>query len=139
MGKVFRPAGGLSLLEIIVSLGLLSLVTLLSLPHLISLQANSLKREVEQLTLKLERMIIGACSSGELYTLKANQNSLSAYKNDLVVEKMVLKTGTIISGPTAGVKFYPTGVASPATLIISRESQKCAIKISLRGRVTSVC
>lgn len=139
MGKVFRPAGGLSLLEILVSLSLLGLFAMLSLPHLVGLKASSLQRETAQLAAKIERAIINAGSSHQLYTLKVNDNVLVAYRNDSIVEKMILKAGTVVSGPTAGIKFYPSGVASPATLLISREAQQCAIKISLRGRVTTSC
>jgi Tfp pilus assembly protein FimT len=37
------------------------------------------------------------------------------------------------------MRFYPTGVATPLTIVISFAQKECRITVSLRGRITNSC
>lgn len=143
-----KQQSGLSLIGLMIALMLSALLLSISVPKLNAFGAS--KRAIKTEALRLKDLL-------EELSLQASLNQSDvrlSYKPDSYLAEMQLDLSwkTIESrslNPRLHfelgnklddvINFYASGVNSPATLLLKSAEQECAIKISLRGRVTLIC
>ena len=133
---------GSSIIELIAYLALSTIVFTLSIPAIRSARLNgALKKEVLILTHNLESMSLRALNESSDITILATSDSYQGSLNDKIIffRRLPEQFTLSFSNQTGELSFYASGVASPVTITLSDGSQSCAVKVSLRSRISTVC
>lgn len=134
---------GFGMLELLISLSVLSIVLGLSLPSIRNLQdKRAVKSESQKLAGLIENYLLFAIQSENTVFLDLNTNSYQfATANQQLYSAEITHNLNISSSSALPIqlKFYKSGVSSPKTIFINSENFSCQIIISLRSRVTSSC
>lgn len=135
---------GFSLVEVLVTLGLISILASLAAPHL-SAHAHRLvlRSEASAMRLFLERCAAYALSAQAPVEVALAKDSLTArHPGGAALGGHTLQHGATLEPLSQGessLLFYPSISASPATMVLTRGGISCSIILSLRGRVRFVC
>lgn len=133
---------GLSLFDTLVALLISGLLLAVSFPLLASADKTRLKLSADTLRASLQRAIVRAESLNQDLRLKVTAHelriSLSA-DNEAVLYRPPSGASLSIGGKAREMTLYRDGIASPATIDLTQNSSHCAVIVSLRGRVRSVC
>ena len=134
---------GLSLLEFLVVLGLLGSTLLLSLPNLGAAGGLvSAQREARMLESKITALPVLAIQGNQPVSLEISERGAQLITGSAILwQREWLAAYTIVSKPKLPLtlKAFPTGSVSPATVILADDSQRCTLRVSLRGRVERSC
>lgn len=138
------PSRGFSLLEVTVTLCLLSLLMASAVPS-ISRASRRLQLASEATSLRLffERMYAHSLAYQDRITIRLSETHATAYTGD---EKRIsdhsLHHSVSIVLPARGeltLQVYPTISVSPATVKLRLGAELCDLIISLRGRARTTC
>lgn len=145
MERRFVSQNGYSLLELSLYL-LFAGVTICgaSVLHLGKLKKSTLNQQVFELAGLLRDYHLIAAQDEKTLSLTVNAHSLQltsqAPNARLLIEQTAPpKIRYELRGNIRSISLYPNGVASPATLVIADGNNRCALTISLRGRVRESC
>lgn len=146
---------GHTLLELLLVLGLISILTLGSLSFPAFFKSRPLKLQAEEVIRLLDETQFEAQTRGQTMELrfKLSTPGLEIYLYDEFSEliakrqKIPLSQGALFSNSSFGRSgnsatsawFYPSGSQSPGSLRISNSKESCIISQSLRGRRRVVC
>ncbi len=139
---------GFHLLDVLIGIALTSTLLMVTVPQLGVIRANSLlKKEIQNLEAAVYRLILLAEQREEDLALSIKNYEFTATPiknpNEILIRHHLKDNVAFLSNlPTKfpqRVSFYRSGVVSPTTLRLSSGNISCLIKISLRGRLTSLC
>jgi hypothetical protein len=135
---------GLSLLDLLVSLAILAFATTTASIALRQ-QLDSyrgVRADLARLVVNLQRALLAAQQHEVKSEIIVKDASYSIILPGQATEEVVL--GPHSKFETAGasnqiLSFYPGGIASPRTIILSDESARCTTVIALYGRIRTFC
>jgi type II secretory pathway pseudopilin PulG len=140
-----QSSKGRTLLELTMTLGLLSLLAGISAPQFAATkQLLEVKRVTSQIEELASQLTILAQQQGEELVLREISDNLRLSTNinaGKMLRQIKLPSTITIIINTSGKRIlaYPSGAISPAKIIISNKIRRCSITISLWGRVRSSC
>jgi Tfp pilus assembly protein FimT len=135
---------GWSLLELLLCVSLLGMSCALATPGISTwLDNRKLYECTEDLRLALERSYVAAISFREpiVVTFTRDGNVIGA-RGATTIFNLPPKPGvsrTLKEVGKTNVVFYPSGSATPATVLVTSKSRACSLILSLRGRIRRAC
>jgi len=105
-------------------------------------ESMAVRFDAERLRLMLERGYAYAVSSESPALIELERDRVTLRAGGRVVT--TYRTGKrVVIGPPEWLRkplhFYPTLTTSPATLLVSSTTNRCAVTLSLRGRTRITC
>lgn len=138
-----KNRAGFSFLELLVALAIGGIVSYLSVISLVqAASATTLKNEANRIAALLELCTIKALLLREDISLKSHPNELIARTISNPKKPLIrrnIRGGTEVRLGRPELRFYASGVASPATIRIQNRSHRCRVVLSLRGRAQVEC
>ena len=135
---------GISLLDIILAILLISIIGAGSVPSLRAmLYADELGRQTRLLKFRLQTALtdalikqqdIAAIFGGTWYKITPEPPN-----PELTFNLPISMTALLKSKKGQTINFYRSGVATPATIEIKEKNKKCLLTLSLRGRIEEQC
>jgi prepilin-type N-terminal cleavage/methylation domain-containing protein len=135
---------GFSLLEALVTLGILSLLTSFAVVRLsVTIQRQHLLAESARLKLFLEqaRSLSIANEASIVVSITPSRITTDAQGIAAPISHLLRRGVTIKPVETGGsaLRFYSTNTATPTTLTLLLDKLSCSLVISLRARIRIVC
>lgn len=134
-----KHVSGFSYVEVIAVVAITATLLSISVPSFINVNRSGLlKHEAKKLQLVLEDSLTRALLQKEEIDFIGSASSyliIDSVGNKLVTGNF--KPGITLKPKT--IKFYPSGVQSPATLHIKNKNKDCQLVLSIRGRVKVIC
>lgn len=139
---------GFSLIDALIALSILGVVAVVGAARVTELAArHRLRQGIDELRGVLEEGVMGALQREETLALELGENGgmlqvATGEEAGTTLRTVKLPRGVQIdsageSGST--ILFYPSGVASPATVTMRLGGRVCDVVLSLRGRVRTRC
>jgi prepilin-type N-terminal cleavage/methylation domain-containing protein len=134
-------ARAFSLLELLVSLSILGLILMISIPSIRSSPLRELRENALAVEGILERFRNLSILDGATYRIQIQPGEARVHESTgELLATFPLRAVHAVSGiPRAGVSLYGLGVVSPATLVLTNQSCSCSLTLSLRGRIRVEC
>jgi hypothetical protein len=133
--------GGYTLSDLLFGLGLTTIFLGISLPNISTqLKNHTLKKEAAILHNTIEKFYLTALRESKEIKIKILSHNYKIYseQDDLLFNR-TLDTSLLLKTITPDLRLFPSGTTTPATIKLSNGQKECKIKLSLRGRVSSVC
>ena len=144
MRKSHYHQKGVHLLDLLIAILLITAIGAGSVPSLRALlRTNELQRQTQLLKFRLQTLITEsllhgqdaqATFGGSWYEIIPPDNSRAT-----IFKLPGSITALLKSQSSQVIKFYKSGVASPATIEITSKDKKCQLTLSLRGRLLETC
>jgi len=134
---LLEMSAGLMLASLLLSAGVLCYASLA--------RAQALKFEARRLKAVLEQLSIDALQREMAIVVELEERGYMARKRNAsggVLLKYCIKEPVRITSVSRGTRlitFYPSGVITPATIVLGDKENLCRVTISLRGRVSMRC
>lgn len=133
---------GHTLLSFCITVATVGVLAALSFPSPQELQDSNQLAIASRATRRvLENALTLSLQRGRTYRIRCARHSLEVEEvttpiRRIAVTRLPLRVSLICP---ARVAFYPGGVTTPGTLMLSGREQQCALTLSLRGRVRTLC
>ena len=141
-----QKRSGFSILEMVCFLAIVGVVLAVSTPNVGELiQRRSIHYEAGRIRTELQRLSRLSVSTERRIVVDFSRSSIIAATDSPPIVQILRRelppavTALFSRKGSKRIVFYPSGVASPATIVLESSSERCAITISLRGRVGSAC
>jgi|1048.fasta_scaffold70516_2 hypothetical protein len=132
-----------SLIDCLVGIALTTIVISISFPKIKNNQLSILiKKEARLLQQEIQNLNLLAQIQNTDLSLRINSDSYKTFsETQQVLTTRNLPSGVSIStqSPSNKITLYRTGTATPATILLSKNSYQCEIVVSLRGRISVIC
>ncbi len=141
-----KSGSGYSLTDLLLWLTIVGIIVGIAAPSgMHSLQKKLLKFEAYRLARFAERLALKATQTGCNYELVIDRDFYLGKSEECIVskaERIELHPGFSLEmgGNNSNViRLYKSGVATPATILVTAKNQLCKVSISLRGRIKDSC
>ncbi|MCB0320503.1 MAG: prepilin-type N-terminal cleavage/methylation domain-containing protein [Bdellovibrionales bacterium] len=137
-----NATNGFSLLEMLISLSLLSVLFALSLPQFSKLKRDTAVSEsTHRIKLLIEEAILVAQATATKHVVQITQQQviISRYGAGSPESSISLPPGITLFSNSSSFQIASSGVVQPKRVLVVSDSQYCEIVISLRGRVRTQC
>lgn len=133
-----KKAGGITLLEILISVSIIFAITLSAAPLFQELKSQgTLKREAKRIKSILEFLHQQSKIREEEVRFEFQNSYFVAHSLSKFFDEG--KTCCSLSPNKGSIVFYPSGITTPKTLTLKIKDEQCTLTLSLRGRVKNVC
>ena len=136
MGK--RWHCGISTIELLIVLAISALLLCAAIPLLKPiLQEAELRSEARILAESVEELSITAQLRGERILMAVENAGFHAHRHGIENAPFLSRSfqHSIVATRPQTITMYPSGVVSPATIVLQRENRRCDLTVALRGRV----
>lgn len=139
---------GFTLIETLAALSIVGIVITVAIPQFNSHTTGlALRHEASALQTFLELSAAYALTARTTVEIRANSEGLGKSITATQSDGTLISTHRVQHGAsldlatssTFPLSLYPSISASPATLILNKNSRSCSVIISLRGRVRTTC
>lgn len=132
---------GYSLPDLLFGLGLTAIFLGISLPNISAqIKNHSLKKEAAILHNTIEKFYLLALRKSDPITIKilSQRYEVRASGTSSIFSR-TLPSPLLLQTQAQEIKLYPSGTTTPATIRLSNGSRECKVKVSLRGRISTLC
>ena len=128
-----------TLIELLLVLTLSSLLTLSLLSQSKIYKSLTEFSSIRALVMQINKLQQKAIASGDTVSLIFNNNWQIRQKDSIIELKKLIKPQLIRSTVPNTISFYPSGVVTPATILLRARNKNCTISISIYGKSNTNC